>query len=58
VNGSAILGWLGAQAHVAGTVLAAIISNRPAPARQVVIYTVALAVVATVIPKIVKLVSK
>lgn len=40
------------------SVLSAIVANRPAPARQVVIYTVVLAVLAVAIPKIVKLVSK
>lgn len=50
--------WLDAQAHVAWSVLSAIISNQPAPARQVVIYTLVLAALAYVIPKIIKLVSK
>ena len=53
-----ILAWLDAQAHVAWSVLSAIISNQPAPARQVVIYILALAALAFVIPKIIKLVSK
>ena len=53
-----ILAWLNAQAHVALSVLAAIISNQPAPARQVVIYTLALAALAFAVPKIIKLVSK
>lgn len=53
-----ILAWLQAQAHTAFPVLGAIISNQPAPARQVVIYTVVLVVLAVAIPKIVKLVSK
>jgi hypothetical protein len=56
VNG--ILAWLDAQAHVALSVLSAIISNQPAPARQVVIYTLVLIAIAFVIPKIVKLVGK
>ena len=53
-----IFAWLHTQAQVALSVLSAIISNQPAPARQVVIYTLALAALVFVIPKIVKLVSK
>ena len=55
---NAVLAWLGAQAHIAGSVVAAVASNKPAPARQVVIYAIALIALAFVIPKIVKLVSK
>jgi hypothetical protein len=53
-----ILAWLDAQAHVALSVLSAIISNQPAPARQVVIYTLVLAVLVFLVPKLIKLVSK
>ena len=53
-----ILAWLDAQAHVAWSVLSAIISNQPAPARQVVIYTLVLAALVYVIPKLFKLISK
>ena len=53
-----LLAWLGTQAHIAQSVVGAIISNRPAPARQVVIYTVVLIALAVIIPKVVKLVSK
>ena len=49
---------LSTQAHVAWSVLAAIVSNQPAPARQVVIYTLVLIALAFIVPKIVKLVSK
>jgi hypothetical protein len=56
VNG--VLDWLAAQAHVMTTVLGAVISDQPAPARQVVIYTAVLAALAYVVPKIVKAVSK
>lgn len=53
-----ILTWLEAQANVAWSVVAAVASNKPAPARQVVIYTLVLIALAFVVPKIVKLVSK
>ena len=53
-----ILAWLDTQLHVAMSVLAAIVSNKPAPARQVVIYTLVLIALAFIVPKIVKLVSK
>jgi hypothetical protein len=56
VNG--MLTWLGTQAHIAMSVIGAVISNRPAPARQVLIYTVALVALAIGIPKIAKLISK
>jgi hypothetical protein len=55
VNG--ILAWLDTQAHVAWSVLAAIVSNQPAPARQAVIYTLVLIALAFLVPKIVKLVK-
>jgi hypothetical protein len=53
-----ILTWLHAQANIAASVVGAIISNRPAPARQVVIYTIVLIALAFVVPKIVKAVGK
>ena len=53
-----ILAWLTAQAHVAWSVLAAIAANQPAPARQVVIYTLVLAALIFIIPKIIKAVTK
>ena len=48
VNG--ILAWL-TQLHVAFSVLAAIASNKPAPARQVVIYTLVLIALAFTRPQ-------
>lgn len=56
MNGA--LDWLAAQAHVMLGVVGAVISDRPAPARQVVIYTAVLAVLLYVIPKIVKQIGK
>jgi hypothetical protein len=56
VNG--FLAWLDIQAHVAWSVLAAIVSDKPAPARQVVIYTLVLIALAFIVPKIVKAVAK
>lgn len=53
-----ILPWLNTQAHTAMSVYAAIISNQPSPARQVLVYTAVLAAILFVVPKIVKLVSK
>ena len=53
-----VFAWLDIQAHVAWSVLAAIVSNQPAPARQVVIYTLVLIALAFIVPKIIKLVSK
>lgn len=55
---SGTLAWLGVQAHVMASVLGAVISNQSAPARQVVIYVAALAVLLSVLPKIAKKVSK
>ena len=52
-----VLAWLAAQAHVMASVLGAVMTDRPAPARQVVIYTVVLAALLYVIPKIAKLIS-
>ena len=53
-----ILAWLNTQAHIAWTVIAAVVGNQPAPARQVLVYTAVLVVLVVSIPKIVKLVSK
>ena len=53
-----VLAWLGTQAHIAGSVIGAVATNQPAPARQVVIYTLVLAALAFVIPKLFKLISK
>jgi hypothetical protein len=53
-----ILDQLLAQANAALSVVSAVASNKPAPARQVVIYTLVLIALAFVVPKIVKLVSK
>jgi hypothetical protein len=54
-----ILAWLHTQAQVALSVLSAIISNQPAPARQVVIYTLVLAALAAAtIPRLIKSASK
>ncbi len=55
---SGISAWLVAQVNVAGSVVSAVASNRPAPARQVVIYTLSLIALMFVVPKIIKLVSK
>lgn len=49
-----IRAWLNAQAHI----ISAIITNRPAPARQVLVCTLVLIALAYLVPKIVKLVSK
>lgn len=55
---NAVLIWLGAQANAALSIVGAVASNKPAPARQVLIYTIALAALAVVVPKIIKIVSK
>ena len=52
------LAWLHAQMTVMVSTLAAIASNRPEPARQVVIYVLALVVLALGIPKLVKILKK
>jgi hypothetical protein len=52
------LAWLGTQAAALWNVLSAIAANKPEPARNVIVYTVALVVLVIAIPKIVKLVSK
>ena len=46
------------QAAALWDTLSAIVANKPAPARQVVIYTLALIALAFVVPKIIKAVSK
>jgi hypothetical protein len=53
-----ILPWLHAQANALFATISDVASNRPEPARQVVIYTVVLAALLYAIPKIIKLVSK
>ena len=53
-----LLEWLHAQASIAWSVIGAVISDRPAPARQVVIYVLVLIALAYIVPKIIKLVSK
>lgn len=55
---SGIPAWLGVQAHVMASVLGAIISDQSMPARQVVIYTAVLAVLLTLVPKVVKKLGK
>ena len=52
------LTWLHTQADAATQVIGAVISNQPAPAREVVIYVFVIIALAVIIPKIVKLVSK
>lgn len=52
------LAWLGSQARALWNVASAIIANRPEPARNVVAYTLALAVLLAFAPKIIKLISK
>ena len=53
-----IFAWLNLQAHIAMSVIGAVVSNKPAPARQTVVYTLVLITLAFLAPKIVKLVSK
>lgn len=51
--------WLGAQMHVIAAVISAVISNGTMPARQVAVYTLVVAVLATaVIPKVLKALKK
>ena len=50
--------WTGTQATALWNVVSAVAANRPAPARQVVIYTLALAVLLAFAPKIIKKVTK
>ena len=56
MNGFAV--WLHTQMTVMGGTLAAIASNRPEPARQVIVYVLALIVLVVGIPKLVKIVKK
>lgn len=53
-----VLPLLKAQANAVFATIGNVASDKPEPARQVVIYVIVLAVLAYVIPKIVKLVSK
>lgn len=53
-----IIPWLSAQVDVIFSVVGAVASNKPAPARQVVIYTLVLIALAFIVPKIAKAVSK
>ena len=50
--------WTGTQAAALWNVASAIAANRPAPARTVVVYTLALAVLLAFAPKIIKKVAK
>jgi len=50
--------WLETQVHVLGSIAAAVVSDQPEPARQVLIYTAALALIIWAFLKIAKLVSK
>ena len=52
------LAWLGTQATALWNVAAAIAANKPAPARTVVVYTLALAVLLAFAPRIIKKVTK
>ena len=52
------LAWLHAQAATMFATLGAIAANRPEPARQVVIYVLALVVLVVGIPKLVKILKK
>ena len=52
------LAWLGTQVSALWNVLSAIAVNRPEPARTVVVYTVALAVLLAFAPKIIRKVTK
>jgi hypothetical protein len=46
------------QAAALWNVLSAIAANKPEPARNVVVYTVVLVVLAIAVPKIIKLIGK
>jgi hypothetical protein len=52
------LSWLHAQANVLGSVLSAVAADKPEPARQVLIYTVALVLIIWAAVKLAKSVSK
>lgn len=58
MTGNGLLVWLHTQMTVMVSTLAAIASNRPAPARQVVIYVLALVVLAIGVPRLVKIFKK
>lgn len=49
-----VLDWLVAQAHVMASVVGAVISDQPAPARQVVIYMAVLVTLLMFVPKALK----
>ena len=53
-----VLAWLHAQAAVLFATLGNVAANRPEPARQVVVYVLALIVLAVGIPKLVKILKK
>jgi hypothetical protein len=50
--------WISTQATALWSVLSAIASNRPEPARTVAVYTIVLAVLLAFAPKIIKKVAK
>ena len=52
------LAWLHAQAATMFATLSAVASNRPEPARQVIVYVLVLVVLAVGIPKLVKVFKK
>jgi hypothetical protein len=54
----AILAWLHTQAAAMVNILSAVAANRPEPARNVIIYMLALLAIGFIVPKIVQLVSK
>ena len=58
MNLNAVLAWLQAQASAIFATIGNVVSDRPEPARQVVVYVAVLAVLVFVIPRIIKLVSK
>lgn len=49
-----VLAWTGVQAKAMGSVVAAVAGNHPAPAGQVAIHLLALAVLLVFVPKIIK----
>ena len=55
---TAILTWLHAQASALFATFGNVAANRPEPARQVVVYVLALIVLAVGIPKLVKILKK
>jgi hypothetical protein len=50
--------WLQAQADALWSTINAVLTNKPAPARQVVIYMVVIIALAVVLPKVAKTLSK